>query len=130
MDGHQSADRGGRRLQVCCPRSPAVSTLRPPWPPQGGRKVPRDQEDWVPASCGGASFGRRVDISTRGPSHKEAIMFNTDPYLALRAFHQRSRRLREEAAADALARQVSRRDTPRRGGWRAPQRRRRAPTIL
>ncbi len=57
-----------------------------------------------------------------------AQMYTTDPYLTLGAYHQRSRRLREEAAADAIARRAARDLAGRRIAGR-PARRRRVPAM-
>jgi hypothetical protein len=51
-------------------------------------------------------------------------MFTTDPYVTLELYRQRSRRLRSEAAADALAGRVSRHAARPRELWRAVTRRR------
>ncbi|MEN3309618.1 MAG: hypothetical protein V7603_5820 [Micromonosporaceae bacterium] len=57
-------------------------------------------------------------------------MLTTDPYLTLYLHDQRGRRLREEAAAHALARRVRGADrTPGRSRWPLPRRRLRAPAI-
>jgi hypothetical protein len=44
-------------------------------------------------------------------------MFSTDPYLALDAYQQRSRRLRDAATADATARRATRHGRLRRESW-------------
>jgi hypothetical protein len=57
-------------------------------------------------------------------------MFNHDPDLILSLHHQRSQRLREEAAADALADRL--RERVKSSGWwrlRRGHHRRRAPVI-
>jgi hypothetical protein len=67
---------------------------------------------------------------TTPPEFEEPDVFSSDPHLMLSLHDQRSRQLRDEAAADSLADRLRRRVKPT--DWTKPARghhRRRAPVI-